>query len=296
MLYGSGDILVRGAGLLAKRYKLGSFFVGATIVAFGTSAPELFVSLISKIKGLDSISLGNILGSNIANGGFVLGFSLFLTTKAKNNGVAIPKLDLILSFLIPVIFAVSLFIGFFSKIVSLLMLLMFSYFIFIGFKNNKNDSKKENYKDPDADSLLKILLFIITGSLGLAFGANIFVKGASDFASSLGVSELLVGVTITAVGTSLPELVASIVSIIKNDTQMSIGNILGSNIMNFYFVLGLVGTIFTININANAILELVFISLLTISLFLISRLKTKKSGLIIGSIYFIYIIFVLFRA
>lgn len=294
ILYISGDFLIRGATLLAKRYNLNSFFVGATVVAFGTSAPEFFVSFISKIQGSNSIALGNILGSNIANLGIVLAISLIFAKKTGSN-FKIPKIELILSLFIPVFLGISLYLGKIPKIISIIMLLILIYFIFAGLKQSIKLSK-ENKKEKNKEiSFWTIILFVFFGTIGLPFGANLFINGAKGIALSMGVSELLVGVTITAIGTSLPELVASIVAIIKKDTQMSLGNVLGSNIMNFYGILGLVGTIFSIIIPKQAFLELISISILSILIIFIHKSQKKLLGITILLTYISYVIFVIYR-
>ena len=295
LLYLSGELLIRGSSLLAKKYKLSSFFVGATVVAFGTSAPEFFVSLISRFKGFDDISLGNILGSNIANMAFVLGISLLLSkTYAKNksaNNFSVPKIELLLILLTPVIFLLGLVIGTFSIYFAIPMLLSFILFILLGFKNSTNTSNQEY---TETKSIWLILLFIVLGTVGLPFAANLFVDGAKGIALSLGISELMIGVTITAFGTSLPELVASLVAIQKEDAQMSIGNVLGSNIINFYGILGIV-SVLGVKVNPSSILELGILSVLTIILTLLPKLGKRATGTLMLLTYTVYLLAVMYR-
>ena len=302
ILYYSGDFLIKGSKMLALKYGLDPFFVGATIVALGTSAPEFFVSLISTLKGFHSIASGNVIGSNIANIALVLGLALFFTNKKLT--FKLPKMEFY--FFIFGSFSILLFVfaGKLPRLSGIILLAVFTTYLFYTIKNrNSKETNEEKELKIEAEKdkkikLYKIIFFIIIGIIGLPFGADLFVKAGVKLGTLFGVSELLIGVTVVALGTSLPELVASIIAIIKKDTQMSLGNVLGSNIFNTFGVLGSVSVVSPIQFSKNLYFEAILLVFISLSiLFLRSKKQNYKRyyGLLLVLIYVFYTTTVLFR-
>lgn len=237
----SGDFLVKGGSDIAKRFKISSLVVGMTVVAFGTSAPELIVSLRAALSGSPEIALGNVIGSNIANIGLILGLTALIFPMAVN------RTSIIVDW--PVMMAASLLfflaatdhqIGRAEGLAGFLTLLLFV--VWSVRKSRKAEFEQEQKEEKTAPLWLSVL-FIAGSSAGLAFGAKLLVSGASDIALAFGVSERVIGVTIVAFGTSVPELVASVIAAFKKEADISIGNIIGSNLFNILCVIGLTATI-----------------------------------------------------
>jgi cation:H+ antiporter len=260
LLY-SGELLVKNSSNLAKKLGLSQFFIGITIVAFATSLPELFISLIAILKNNYEISIGNIIGSNIANLGLVLPF-VFLFSREQNK---ISKLNLFFFILSTLLFYLVSLYGCFIRLFSLVFIIIFLLFMFYSIKKSKDKelaSLKENidnnnlntnsfaYKEFDFRKKYFInIILIIVSIFGLYFGSSYLVNNGVILAKLLNVSDLLIGITVMAIGTSLPELTASIVAIIRKNLDISIANIIGSNIFNVFFVLPIVAIIKPLKIN-----------------------------------------------
>lgn len=243
----SGNYLVESGVSIAKRFKMSSFLVGMTVVAFGTSAPELIVSVESAFSGAPDISLSNVVGSNIANIGLVLG----LTALVFPIPVKSPSIRHDMSFLILcsslLIFFVYTGVGI-DRIEGAVLFLMLIMFVLFSFKKNKkagiSEAKAELELEKETgvkkkQKLYVCILILVASCFGLAYGADLLVKGAVGIAQSLGVSERIIGLTVVALGTSLPELSASLMAAIKKNLDISIGNIIGSNIFNILCVMGI---------------------------------------------------------
>ena len=239
LIYGA-HILVDGATALARKFDIPEIVIGLTVVACGTSAPEAAVSIASVISGNSAVGIGNILGSNIVNIFVILGLSaLIANLHVKKNTI---------SYEIPFLGFVSLLLlfmgwqyGMISRIgafVLCALFIMFSVYLFIV-------SKKHKTENPETEnmSLIKMICFIVFGIVALIIGAKITVNSATDIAHFLNVSERIIGLTIVAFGTSLPELVTCIAAALKRRSGIVIGNIVGSNLFNILFVLGLTGLI-----------------------------------------------------
>lgn len=291
LLYFSSEILVKGASSAANKLKLSQFFTGLTIVAFATSAPEFFVSLISVIRGHADISFGNIIGSNIVNIGLVLGSSFLILGKNKYLNIKIR--DLAFLILSSLLLLIAVLLGWVSRLLAFVSIIIFVIFIYNAFKKAKAVDS-----DEPTLSWKKDVIFILLGAVGLPLGANIFIKGGVMFATAIGLSELFIGVTIMAVGTSLPELAASIVASLKKNHGISIGNVVGSNIFNVFAILGLVGLIQPIKVSKSFLsLDIPFLIILSsLTCLFLSRKNTRHyfGGIIIAT-YLIYIILVLYR-
>lgn len=234
------DWLVNGASSIARRAGISEFVIGLTIVGFGTSCPELVVSLTGAIEGNSDISVGNVVGSNIFNALFILGLTalvLPVDMTDKNRRIDIP-ITLAVTILLVVLGITGSMSGpVISRWEGVVMLLVFSVYLFYCFKS---DSKDEFPETQQATlSFPKAIALTLTGLAGLIFGGDLFVDSATALARQIGVSDKFIAVTILAGGTSLPELATSLTAAIKGKEQLALGNILGSNVFNAMLILGL---------------------------------------------------------
>jgi cation:H+ antiporter len=245
MLIGGGETMVSGATRLARRLGMSPLVIGLTVVAFGTSVPELFVSLTASLQGHTDIMIGNVVGSNIANIGLILGICgltapLTLTLKEVWN-------ELLLVVSGSVILMLATVYGHFPRILGLLFTLTLIGYTVITYRNNMGNSTAaadgQDSNDVQQESLVTAMILVIVGLVLLAGGSNLFINGAVDIARYFGISELIIGLTMAAIGTSLPELASSFSALRRNEAGMLIGNVIGSNMFNLFMVLGLTGLI-----------------------------------------------------
>jgi len=245
LLIKGADFLVDGASSFAKKMGVSSLVIGLTIVAFGTSAPELIVNIFASLKGNTDIAIGNILGSNIANILLILGISAAIFPLAVKRGTVWKEIPLsLLAILIAGIMANDMLIDgqSFSKLTRIDGIILISFFIIFLYytfgisKAQPGDSVETNIKQK---SLLVSILMVVLGLVGLTVGGKWIVDSATAIAVGLGVSQAIIGLTIVAVGTSLPELATSAVAAHKKDVDIAVGNIVGSNIFNIFWILGL---------------------------------------------------------
>ena len=302
ILIKGADIFVDGASSVAKNFNLSKMLIGLTIVAFGTSAPEFAVSIKSLLSGNGDMVLGNVIGSNILNILLILGSSSmihFLTVKNNTVKKELPITILITTLLI-VLMSDSLFdrnvINSFTRADGVIVLLFFLVFIYylISMMRNKVDEDNDDAKY----SMKKSIIYTLFGIVCIVLGSNFVVEHASNIASYLGVSERMISLTIVALGTSLPELVTSIMATKKGEYDIAIGNVVGSNIFNIGIVLGLpialFGGISKISFNYIDLLALFSSTLLLFIFSYNDRKITKKEGiimLVLFTIYYSYVIF-----
>ena len=230
-----GDLLVRGAVSFANIFRVPSFLIGVTVVSFGTSAPELMVSIQAALDNVADVAIGNIMGSNIANIALVLAISVIIKPINVNpNTYRLSWWIMLFSSLLYVVFILD---GVLSVTEGLMFLLGLVSFIFFSIRyiSYSDDTPTETQNN----SFWLAFLFFALGSVGLYFGSELFVKHSVLIASYFGVSEFVIGVTVVALGTSLPELVTSIVALSRGQNNISIGNLIGSNIFNVFAVLGI---------------------------------------------------------
>ena len=247
-----GEWLLRAAVGTSNRFAIPKFIIGMTIVSFATSLPELIVSVRSALEGYPDLALGNVVGSNIANLGLVLGVVLLFTRieVSKSFYQSDWPMMFIASILLWVFIQNGTITAFEGLALVILLVVMLVYLLRL--------KDKSDFVEDDLNTLLswpKIGLFIVFGSAFLAFGSELLVNGAVQVASQLGVSERIIAITVVSVGTSVPELAASLVAIAKKENAISIGNLLGSNLFNILAVLGITSLIHPLTVVDNTLLD-----------------------------------------
>jgi cation:H+ antiporter len=256
VLWKSAELLVDGAVSLAQRLGVSSLVIGLTVVAMGTSAPEVAASIAAAVRGAGDIAIGNVYGSNIANLALVGGLAALInpiTVKKTTLLREIPAMLLVALVLWPILDDLRL-----SRLEGALLLLIFLLMLILTVlttkKNNKMIISRETNVSPQKKlSLRKNIIFIVAGLIGLGLGAEITVRAAVFLGEKIGLSQAVIGLTIIAVGTSLPELVTCVVASLKKQDDISIGNLVGSNIFNTLLVTGIAGTVSPFSINARLI-------------------------------------------
>ena len=252
------DWLVNGASSIARRAGISEFVIGLTIVGFGTSCPELVVSLSGAIEGNSDISVGNVVGSNIFNVLFILGLTAMVLPVGmtdKNRRIDIPITLGVTILLVILGITASMSGPVISRWEGVLMLLVFSAYLFYCFKSDSKDEFSETQRA--TLSITKSIALTLTGLAGLIFGGDLFVDSATALARQIGVSDKFIAVTILAGGTSLPELATSLVAAIKGKEQLALGNILGSNVFNAMLILGLSSVITPLSFASMTIVDII---------------------------------------
>ena len=240
------DALVDGASGIARKFNVSEFVIGLTIVGFGTSCPELVVSLTGALSGSADIAIGNVVGSNIFNTLLILGVTALIAPIAITNENRLR--DIPITILVTLTFILfGLFNKDISRLEGIIFLLMFAAYMFMCFKLDKGDTEEVKAKQL---KLFTAILMTLAGLAGLVFGGKLFVNSATDIAHSLGVSDKFITITLLAGGTSLPELATCIVAAVKRKGQLALGNILGSNIFNILLILGCSAAVTPLSFNA----------------------------------------------
>ena len=298
------DLFVEGAASIAKKFNVPSMVIGLTIVAMGTSAPEAAVSITSSLAGQNDMSVANVVGSNFFNILVVLGVSSIIATlPVEKNTIKKDTPFLLLVSGLLLLFGLDLRI---SRIEGIILLAFFTYFLVNTVKTAKNsasNSKEEAAITAEAEevvefSLPKTILLSLIGIAGIVLGGDMVVDSATKIATSFGMSANLVGLTIVAVGTSLPEFVTSIVAIKKGETEIAIGNVIGSNLFNILLVLGLATTIKPIVISMFALFDIVFMVIITLILYFFMKKNNKlvkSQGFILLALYIAYMAYTIMR-
>ena len=298
------NLFVEGSSSIAKKFNVPSMVIGLTIVAMGTSAPEAAVSITSSLAGQNDMSVANVVGSNFFNILVVLGVSSIISKLPVQKGTIkkdAPFLLLVSALLL--LFGLNLNI---SRIEGLILLAVFIYFL-IDTVNSAKKSSQETAKEAATtmdvavtkeSSIPKTILLSIIGVVGIVLGGDMVVNSATEIATSFGMSANLVGLTIVAIGTSLPEFVTSVVAIKKGETEIAIGNIIGSNIFNILFVLGLATTISPITISMFAFIDIIFMVATTVLLYFFMKKDdslVKSEGIIFLIVYVAYMAYTIMR-
>jgi len=247
LLYFGGDFLVRGSSSFALRKGVSLLVVGLTIVSMGTSAPELFVSLFAQLKGSGAISIGNVVGSNIANVGLVLGAAALIRPLRLRKSTLAAEIPIVLA--ASAVLWLTVADGRVGRLDGAVYLALFAGFLGYCF------ARRKSYVDEPVGVLPAKWMdwaLIAGGVAGLYFGGELFVEGAKSLAKAFGASEFFIGLSVVALGTSLPELATSVIASLKKRDDISVGNVLGSNVFNIFFVLGIVSLIRPIGCGADS--------------------------------------------
>jgi len=303
LLFFGGDFLVRGSVSLALKIRISTLIVGMTVVSFATSAPELFVSMKAVLAGSNDIAFANVIGSNIANITLVLGVTaLIFRVKISEKTGALHYPVLLLSSLI--FGAVLSFFGGVPQSIgfSFVFLLLIYTWMLIR-KSRKDNLKAENdenklLEEASGKSLIKSLGFLIAGIILLKFGADCLVEGAIDIAKKFEISERVIGVTVVAIGTSIPELATSIVAAFKKEHNLAIGNLIGSNIFNILLILGVVASVKEVTLADTAIFSFDYVWMIIITfvlglfIYVFSKHRISRiEGILLLLIYIAYLYF-----
>ena len=303
LLIKCADIFVDGCSNVAKALGIPSLIIGLTIVAFGTSAPEAAVSVTASIKGMNDISLGNVVGSNICNLLLVLGISgLGGCLTAKRKIITRDFVYAIFSSIVMFILSFTFFIGktktstgVIDRVDGLILLCFLGIYLYalIG-----DAVKSARAKEEKGEFSFKDIIYILIGITGIVLGGQLVVNSATDIAEMLNVSQNVIALTIVAIGTSLPELVTSAIAARKGESDIAIGNVVGSNIFNIFFILGLSATISPITYGFESFIDIIIMLVSSVMVYILTlknfRIGNKK-GLILLGTYALYMIYILMR-
>ena len=295
------DYFVGGCSKVARAIGIPSLIVGLTIVAFGTSAPEAAVSTIASLSGKNAIALGNVVGSNICNLLLVLGCAgLFGELTCEKKVISRDMVYSLFSYVVLIILSAGFFIngkttGVITRTNGLILLCFLAIYIYALLGDAKKSIKKKEEKE---SFRIVDIFFILIGLCGIIGGGQLVVTSATKIASILGVSDNVIALTVVAIGTSLPELVTSVIAVRKGETDIAIGNVIGSNIFNCFFILGLASTVSPVTFGLNSFIDMIIMFIIGI-IVLILTLKNmrigKKKGILMLSLYVIYTIYILIR-
>ncbi len=303
LLLGGGELLVRGAADLALRFKISPWIIGLTIVSFSTSAPELLVSIDAAIKGFPDVAIGNVVGSNIVNIGFILALTaMFFKFDVEPKALKFDMPILIFFTLVYyILIAADGETGWLDGVVLFSLIVIYvGFLVHTSRKDNKIKFEAGHEFEAAKMHWVKSTLLLLVGLLLLKYGASFLVEGAVALASGIGISERVIGLTIVAIGTSLPELAASLVSAYRGQREMSLGNIVGSNIFNIGSVIGVSSMITPLKASSSQMVQVDFPAMMLFTLILPFLILIGKKGslnlwkasiLLAGYIMYIIILF-----
>ncbi len=284
--------MVEGSASTAMMFAVRPVIIGLTIVSFATSAPELLVSLVASFKGSGGISIGNILGSNVINITLVLGISAMI--KPIDIQHQIVKIELPFMIFISIVFWGLLMDSTIGRMDGIILLILLIVFLIYGIATARENGSNKKKNAIDILLILKNTCFILSGIIMLAFGAKFVVKEAIEIAQRIGLSQTFIGISVVAFGTSLPELATSAVAAAKGESDISVGNVVGSNLFNICLVMGVVGILSPMTIDSNLhLFQFPFMVFISFTLGFIAVLKhriTKRSGFLFIALFMIYII------
>ena len=290
------DFFVDGASSIASLLKIPTIIVGLTIVALGTSAPEAAVSITSSLTGSNALAVSNVIGSNMFNILMVIGIAALLGELVMEKQVLEKDLPFLVG--ITLLWAVFIVIGWdITNIEGIILLaIMVAYIAYLVYSTKKSGGATEVEKPKY--SLPYSIIFILVGLAGIVIGGDLVVDSASAIAIAFGMSETLVGLTIAAIGTSLPELVISLTALKKGENQMVIGNVIGSNIFNILFVLGASSAISAIPLDSGMLIDVILMIFVTVLCFTFGKTQEKydkKEGAILVILFIAYMAFAILR-
>jgi cation:H+ antiporter len=288
-----GNYLVKGASGLAFKANIPPLVIGLTVVAMGTSAPELIVSLKAALAGSPDISIGNVVGSNIANIGLILALTALIAPVTVDRNII--RQDWPMMMIASMLFFILTTDGLLSfgeGLIMLITMIAFTVYLIIRSKWTTQPSIIEN-NETGADSYPKLIAYIIVGCIGLYFGAEWLVEGSVHVATKLGISEKVIGLSLVAVGTSIPELVASVIAAMKKQSDIALGNLIGSNIFNILGVLGLTSIIEPIQVSKEILSMDVFwmigIGVILFPLMFFGARIGRLNGALLLACYIVYV-------
>jgi len=306
LLIKGADWLVHGACAIARKFKVSDLVIGLTVVAFGTSTPELFVNIVASARGNAEIAIGNVLGSNICNVLLILGISAIIYPLSVSRGTVWKEIP----FSLLAVIVLGLMVNdkvidggdysLLTRIDGLVLLAFFMIFLYYSFSIAKAIEGMDEQVPVKTPGFTKSVLLITTGLIGLTLGGKWIVDGAVTLAKSLGMSESLVGLTIVAVGTSLPELATSAMAAYRKNVEIAVGNVVGSNIFNIFCVLGISATIKPLPFQAESNLDITVVVMSSLLLFLAMFTGKKRSldrweGIVFLILYGGYLTFLIMR-
>ncbi len=302
LIFGA-DFMVRGSASMAKKWGVSAIVIGLTVVAFGTSAPELIVSLLSAKDGVTDLAIANVIGSNLANILLILGIGAMITDLKVKKGTTFKEIPFaLLGICLVAIMGNDAFLNGQAQNVltrsdGIAFLAFFVIFIYYTYGLSKASGEGD---DVETFSWTKSAIYFFCGIVGLIIGGKLIVTNAVSIATLAGMSEALIGLTIVAIGTSLPELATTIVAVRKGHTDLAIGNAIGSNIFNVFWILGLTATITPLPFNTNANIDVLFTTAATLILFCVMFLGkkhklTRIEGISFLALYFGYMAFAIMR-
>ena len=294
LLVKGADYFVDGSASVAKILKVPSLIIGLTIVALGTSLPEASVSITASIAGNNELALSNIIGSNIFNTLVVVGCSAMIAPFIMDRDII--KRYLIINLIVSVSLCLFIFDGILGRMDGILLLIGLVTFMMVLIRSVMRYDVEEEIGE--SFSISKSIILIVIGVVAIILGGNFVVNGASDIARQWGMSETLIGLTIVSIGTSLPELVTSVVAARKGESSLSLGNAIGSNILNVLFILGISGTLTPIAAISENIIDVAVLIGIAVFILILSRFNDKmtrtKAAIFIG-LYAIYMIYIIVR-
>ncbi|MDO7787495.1 calcium/sodium antiporter [Desulforamulus aquiferis] len=307
LLIKSADYFITGASGIAKLLRIPPMLIGLTIVAFGTSSPEAAVSINASLKGVTGITLGNVIGSNIINIAFIIGLTAIISPLRVERETIKKEIPftLLASIAVYILIADKSLQALNENIVSradglilFLFFLIFLYYLFEIALNSRENLSGENELTPDSKPMGLNVFYAVGGMVGIILGANLVVKGSTSIALQLGMSETLVGLTIIAFGTSLPELITSITAALKKESEIAIGNIVGSNIFNILFILSISSVITPLTVEDKYLFDAIIMIIYTLILFFFSLTHhrvNRVEGIILSASYIGYVGYIILR-
>lgn len=309
LLIKGADFFVDGSSSVAKRLKVPSMIIGLTIVAMGTSLPECAVSVTASLNNNNALAVSNVIGSNIFNLMVVCGVCALFTPLAVSKDTLKKEFpfSIICAILLAALGAVGMTLGRIDGIVFLVIFAVYLCLMIVSAKNARNEAlnkELEEEVDEEVDEEIKILpvwqciVYIIGGAVAIKFGGDFVVDGASTIATGFGISQNLIGLTIVALGTSLPELVTSIVAAKKNEVDMALGNVIGSNIFNILLVLGVAGAISPVAFVTENLIDIAILVVMSVVVWIFAWSKKKLvnwHGAVMLVSYVAYLVYICIR-
>lgn len=306
LLIKGADFFVEGSSSVAKKFNVPSLIIGMTIVAMGTSLPELAVSVTASITGNNTLAVSNVSGSNIFNLMVVCGAcALFAPlTIEKNTLMKEFPFSIVCAGLLVVLGFIGMKLGRVDGIILLVIFVAYLFWMIYSAKKARSEGDKFETEEEEMAEEIKILpmwkclLYIVGGMIAIKFGGDFVVNGASSIAAGFGLSQTLIGLTIVALGTSLPELVTSIVAARKNEVDMALGNVIGSNIFNILLILGVAAAISPVTFIMENIIDIIILIIMSTVVWIFawtSKKINRKEGIIMLFVYVVYMVYICIR-